>query len=275
MPLSDSHFTYEIGLSYEGEVPPQYRTQALISGVSYVSWYLREGSVTMETAGKRYDITAGQWAFIDPLTAKTHRFSDSALLVSIRFQLQWHGLPFIPPLNEPFIYDKTDTELLLAAQSLCEFQAQHGRTIHLESAQLQARQAVRFFQWLEQWHRVRNHSGKPLVPRNIDRRTLKIISILTENPGVEPVDYTQLSHAVGLSRAQIDRIFKASTGLTPSQWQSAQCLKLAEDHLRDNLLSVKEIAAELNFFDGSHFSKWFLNKMGTSPSAWREYTNTP
>jgi AraC-like DNA-binding protein len=96
-----------------------------------------------------------------------------------------------------------------------------------------------------------------------------MMSRIGQDPGIGTVDYEQLREAVGLSKAQINRIFKAATGLTPRQWSEVHSIKAAEDWLRSGQLSIKEIAAQLNFFDASHFIKWFRRHAGCTPKTWR------
>lgn len=83
------------------------------------------------------------------------------------------------------------------------------------------------------------------------------------------LDYARLRETVGLSRSQIDRLCKSKLGMTPRQWCERRSLSQAEQWLRAGRLSVKQIAYELGFVDGSHFSRWFRRQTGQSPTAYR------
>jgi hypothetical protein len=100
----DTEFSYEIGYSYDDKVLAEHAVHQGYSGVSYLSWYIRSGSLQLKANGKTYFGGRGDWIFIDPLTSKSHRFSLGTHLISIRFRLTWHELQFIPPLNRPLIY---------------------------------------------------------------------------------------------------------------------------------------------------------------------------
>ncbi|WOO40088.1 AraC family transcriptional regulator [Rubellicoccus peritrichatus] len=265
--MNSTHPFYELGVIYDDRVIPEFLNQNAYTGVSYVSWYMRRGEVEVTSAGKRLRARKGDWVFKDPLTVKSHRFSCDAQIVSIRFRMDWQGLHFLPPLREPCIYSGAQKEQLLdAAEALCQVSKQDfaNATMMLsDHAQLSARLA----DWLHYWHLAREESyADTAYPMN--RRIYEIISVLGEDIGISPVDYSKLSRVVGLSRAQINRIFKQSTDLTPKQWKEASCLKSAEQLLRSDLLSIKEIAAQLGFSDGSHFTKWFRGKMNQTPSQW-------
>lgn len=267
---SDTEFSYEIGYSYDDVVLPEHEIHQGYSGVSYLSWYIRSGSLQLKANETTYSAGPGDWIFIDPLTTKSHRFSPGTHLISIRFRLTWQNLQFIPPLNRPLIYkDTKQGHLLRAAETFCAFEATHKGAIRTAAPSTKARRKSLFYEWLHQWHQVRENNGGT-QPLPMDKRIYEMISVLGENTSIATVDYPRLSQTVGLSRAQIDRVFKEATDLTPKQWCEAHCIKAAEDWLKAGELSVKEIAAELGFFDASHFTKWFRTKMGVTPTAWRE-----
>lgn len=265
---NNSH--YELGHIYDSQVQPQYRMHRQYTGVSYLTWHLRRGELRLETKGQEFEAHAGDWVFIDPLTVKSHYFSRDTELISIRFRMSLHGLHFLPPLQAPRVYrSSSNGDLLQATEALCEFETKHPCDTQTWAPSIECQRSAHFFKWLTHWHTLREQHI-PSVSARMDPRIYTILSTLEEHCPARAVDYDLLSKAVGLSRAQINRIFKYSTGLTPQQWRDAQCLRTAEDWIRAGQLSIKEIANELDFFDASHFSKWFRAKMGASPRAWRE-----
>nr|WP_234043751.1 AraC family transcriptional regulator [Cerasicoccus arenae] len=102
-----------------------------------------------------------------------------------------------------------------------------------------------------------------------DPRVFKILEFLAQNISIQPIDYPALQSAVGLSRAQINRIFQKGAGLSPRQWMVARCLDEAQQQIRHGGHSFKEIAASLGFFDASHFTRWHRQQTGQSPSHWK------
>jgi AraC-like DNA-binding protein len=264
----DTDYHYEIGLTYSGEVPSDFRKQQNHTGLSYLSWYLRKGSGEVKTATETLRIQPGDWVFMDPLTTRSHSFSGDVELVSIRFRLHWRGLNFIPPRLAPRIYrSSNNSELLRSAEALSAFEAEIGLGMPMPPSQ-QCLRSLCFSDWLYRWHLTREEMGG-VTPVPMDPRVTEIMSRIGQTPGVGLVDYEQLRQVVGLSKAQINRIFKAATGLTPVQWSEVHIMKAAEDSLYSEQLSIKEIAAKLNFHDASHFIKWFRKHAGCTPKTWR------
>jgi AraC-like DNA-binding protein len=266
---NDALYQYEIGATYSGRVPSEFRKQQNHLGLSYLSWYLRKGSVEVKTATETLCVQPGDWVFMDPLTTRSHQFSSDAELISIRFRLDWRGLNFIPPRLAPRIYrSRNASELLRSAEAFSAFEAEIALSMAMPPSQ-QCLRSLRFSDWLYHWHLMREAIGG-IIPIPMDARAAEIMSRIGENPGVGSVDYEQLRQAVGLSKVQINRIFKAATGLTPVRWSEVHIMKSAEDWLLAGQLSVKEIAAKLNFHDASHFIKWFRKRAGCTPKKWRE-----
>lgn len=236
-----------------------------MSELSYVSWYIRRGRAILETPDGRREAHPGQWVFFDPLCEHSHWLADDTALVSIRFRIFWRGLDYLPPLMPIRVVPGEDKpELLAAAEALCHAnEVEHATTsagyLHRES---------RFYSWLEQWRRERESLGVlPEAPS--DPRVYAIMQTLSENVSIAPIDYPALQRAVGLSRAQINRVFSKGAGLTPRQWMVARCLDEAQRQISQGDRSLKEIAAALGFFDASHFTRWHRRQTGQSPTDWK------
>jgi len=85
-----------------------------------------------------------------------------------------------------------------------------------------------------------------------------------------PIDMEALAAALNVSYAHFRRIFKQQTGLSPYQYHLQLRIHRARELLRSTTLSVKEIAARLNFESPYHFSKMFKKKTGgMAPTQWR------
>lgn len=67
----------------------------------------------------------------------------------------------------------------------------------------------------------------------------------------------------------LSRILKSLNGKTASQWIDEAIISEAQLHLRDNDLSIQQIADILNFSDQSSFGKFFKKHSGLSPSNFR------
>lgn len=262
--------SYSIIRCYDSQVLPRYRIQKKYSDAAYTCWYIRHGSVGVETMDGRLLAHAGDWVFIEPLTVKSHAFSHASHIISIRFTTNWNNLHFFPPLQRPWtVSGNAAPSLLTTAARFCSWEMgleQQGMNL---SPSTYARRSELFSAWLYQWHSLRE-STIERPPFHIDPRVAKVLTELMRAPGITPVDYKQLQQITSLSQAQISRLFRQATGQSVKEWQNAVCLKIAEKLLVNKDVSIKEIAARLHFNDASHFSKWFRNQIKQTPGQWRK-----
>jgi AraC family transcriptional regulator len=85
----------------------------------------------------------------------------------------------------------------------------------------------------------------------------------------EPLRSYQLAKVAGLSKAHFSRSFKATTGLTPSQFVMNRRLDRAVELLSSSDKSLTDIAVTCGFSDQSHFGRVFKRTLGLTPGAWR------
>lgn len=256
---------YTLGLTYNKAVEPAHLRLRRQMELYYVSWYIRQGKAKVESNGQMVSAASGQWVFLDPLSEHSHVLTDDIVLISIRFRIAWRGLDFLPPLAPLRVVEGgLWPELLTTAEALCRA---NEHECPPASAAYFHRQA-RFFDWLEAWRRERESLGVSLESPQ-DARVFEVMASLSRSISIRPINYAALQRAVGISRAQIDRIFQGELGLTPRQWMVAQCLDEAQRQIRLGDRSLKEIALSLGFFDASHFTRWHRRQTGQSPTDWR------
>ena len=83
---------------------------------------------------------------------------------------------------------------------------------------------------------------------------------------LEVDDLAQISN---LSPAQFGRSFQDATGMSLQRWQMDARIRSAQRLLVDDPgESLAAIASLVGFSDASHFSRAFLEIVGTTPSAW-------
>ncbi|WP_081075360.1 AraC family transcriptional regulator [Burkholderia anthina] len=78
-----------------------------------------------------------------------------------------------------------------------------------------------------------------------------------------------IAAACGLSPSQFYRAFRETTGMPPHRWLSRRRIDKAKALLTQSALSLSEIASACGFADQSHFSRSFVQAIGTTPGAWR------
>jgi AraC family transcriptional regulator len=79
----------------------------------------------------------------------------------------------------------------------------------------------------------------------------------------------ELARECGLSVAHFSRAFHRTLGVAPHKWLIEQRVVLSKEKLRDDELSLTDVAAECGFSDQSHLARHFQRIVGVSPGAWR------
>jgi AraC family transcriptional regulator len=97
-----------------------------------------------------------------------------------------------------------------------------------------------------------------------ERRAMEMIAANLGGVLVE-----ELAQECGLTRAHFARAFSRSVGIAPHRWLIKRRIEVAKEMLRDDRLSLKDVALESGFCDQSHFTQQFTGIVGVSPGAWR------
>jgi AraC-like DNA-binding protein len=88
------------------------------------------------------------------------------------------------------------------------------------------------------------------------------------------VDIQNLAENLYVSYSWFRKIFKQQTGQAPSEYHLNRRMEKAMELLKNTNHSVREISEELGFKTQNHFSALFKQKIGLSPSHFREqHTN--
>ena len=86
---------------------------------------------------------------------------------------------------------------------------------------------------------------------------------------LQGVPLKEVARKCGLSVTHFSRAFRRTLGVAPHNWLIQQRIVLSKEKLRDDRLSLTDIAAECGFCDQSHFTHHFTLIVGVSPGAWR------
>jgi AraC family transcriptional regulator len=84
----------------------------------------------------------------------------------------------------------------------------------------------------------------------------------------------QLARVAGLSRMHFAAQFRIATGRPPHAYILSRKVARAQQLLRDNALTIGQVAMELDFSSSAHFAEVFKNQVGETPSSWRRRQNT-
>jgi AraC family transcriptional regulator len=83
------------------------------------------------------------------------------------------------------------------------------------------------------------------------------------------VPLKEVARECGLSVGYFSHAFRRTLGVAPHNWLIEQRIVLSKEKLRDDRLSLTDVAAECGFCDQSHFTHHFTRIVGVSPGAWR------
>ncbi|WP_368518546.1 helix-turn-helix domain-containing protein [Rhizobium sp.] len=83
------------------------------------------------------------------------------------------------------------------------------------------------------------------------------------------IELRELSELTGMSQWHFCRAFKASTGLSPYQWQLNKRVDAAQGLLLNTDVTLDAIAKTVGFCDSMHLSGVFKKRTGEAPGTWR------
>ena len=98
----------------------------------------------------------------------------------------------------------------------------------------------------------------------------KLREAMNESNPEKPFRLAQYCQQVELNPSYAVRAFRKAYGCSPVEYLLRKKLETAQRMLRYSQLSVKEIAAYLQFCDQYHFSAFYKKRTGESPSSFRE-----
>jgi AraC family transcriptional regulator len=104
----------------------------------------------------------------------------------------------------------------------------------------------------------------PLAKWRLNRTLEYVEANLDKSPSL-----AQLARVAGLSRMHFAAQFKAATGQAPHAYILSQKVARAQQLLRDNALSIGQVAMELDFSSSAHFTQVFKLLVDETPSSWR------
>ena len=119
--------------------------------------------------------------------------------------------------------------------------------------------------------RIRNDQDRqhvPLMARvGLFHENLIEAAALMEANLEEPLSLDEIANLVGVSRRQIERLFKRYVGEVPTKYYLDMRLRRARSLLLQTAMSIMEIAVACGFQSPPHFSKCYRDLFGHTPSA--------
>ena len=122
--------------------------------------------------------------------------------------------------------------------------------------------------------RIRNDQDRQHVPLQarvgLFHENLIEAAALMESNIEEPLALDEIAALVGVSRRQIERLFKRYVGEVPTKYYLDMRLRRARTLLLQTAMSIMDIAVACGFQSPPHFSKCYRNLVGHTPSAERQ-----
>jgi transcriptional regulator GlxA family with amidase domain len=122
--------------------------------------------------------------------------------------------------------------------------------------------------------RIRNDQDRQHIPLQAQvgvfhERLLQAAALMEANIE-EPMSLDELAASIGVSRRQIERLFKRHLDQVPTKYYLAVRLRRARELLLQTSMSIMEITTACGFQSPPHFSKCYRNVFGHPPSAERQ-----
>jgi transcriptional regulator GlxA family with amidase domain len=91
----------------------------------------------------------------------------------------------------------------------------------------------------------------------------------------KPLSLESIAKLSGLSRRQIERLFKRELNCVPKRYYLEMRLRRGRELLLQTAMSITEITAACGFQSPPHFSKCYRSEFGHPPSAERKLERRP
>ena len=121
--------------------------------------------------------------------------------------------------------------------------------------------------------RVRDARDRQYVPLRaqigVSHASLIQVAQLMDQHIEEPLSLDRIAAAAGLSRRQIERLFKRHLGYAPKKYYLQARLRRARELLLQTSMSVLDIATACGFRSPHHFSKCYRAQFGCPPTSER------
>ncbi len=88
------------------------------------------------------------------------------------------------------------------------------------------------------------------------------------------INFEIMADKLGIGYSSFRHRFKQQTGVSPAQFQNSIRMNRAKDLLASTDLSISEIALQCGFENVYYFSRHFTQKMGMTPSAYRNQSRS-
>ena len=119
-----------------------------------------------------------------------------------------------------------------------------------------------------------------MLKNQVDQHAFAVVPDLIRPQLARVIDYieahfdaplltSELAAIAAMSTAQFGRSFKSATGFSPHQYVTIRRIERAKRMLRQETLTITQVAFSCGFSSAAHFSTTFQQHTGSQPSAYR------
>jgi AraC family transcriptional regulator, glycine betaine-responsive activator len=127
--------------------------------------------------------------------------------------------------------------------------------------------------------RVRSAEDRQYVPLRAQigasHRSMIQVAQLMEQNIEKPLSLDRIAHTTGLSRRQIERLFKRHLECVPKKYYLDMRLRRARELLLQTAMPIMDVTTSCGFKSPPHFSRCYRNHFGHPPSAERQVRPAP
>lgn len=161
--------------------------------------------------------------------------------------------------------DEQMARLLPQLKAICDFYSESSNDIAPMSNAL----SVYIVSYICNIYKEKYIFGKDeFWDNSVSSSILKCISYIQEHYS-ENITLDRLIELSSVSRATLFRYFIKLTGAAPMSYLNSFRLIKAREMLREDELSIADIAAACGFYDSSHFNRFFKKIYGCTPGRYR------
>ncbi|GAA4322570.1 helix-turn-helix domain-containing protein [Pigmentiphaga soli] len=224
----------------------------------------------VDVRGQRYPLAPGQAVLMNAWEPHAYRppaGQQRQLLLALYAEPGWLAAAGLPPaVRWGRACVALPPGLRVLAERLATLMAQHEG---MDEAALQAGLAVLLETLLAHQPLPQGHAGFGVVRRACDARIRKAIDYLRSHVGAE-LDMDTVAAEACLSRAHFFKLFRQSMHLTPALYVNALRIDAAIAGLGAGGRALRQLSDDLGFNAQSHFSRFFREHCGVSPSQYRQ-----
>ncbi|WP_309387618.1 helix-turn-helix domain-containing protein [Cerasicoccus frondis] len=266
---------FELEWIYEGS--PPLRTHVVhhpFPGLG--AWLIRQGSISIEGDGVSITGHAGDWIF-PPFRQDVRTLSDDLVILSLRFQATWGGdnelfQESIPRLCRARDFPRLERSAKALMRAAGEPQTARKNDFKFQPVDVHQYAKVHrvFLSWIQVYLSTMLKLGAELHRVKISDERARLAKVYLDTMPIEtPMRETDLAKRIGISVAQLNRIFVKDMGVTPIAYFNDRRFNAAKELLVSSATPIKEICYELGFSDPANFTNWFRAKTKLSPKAFR------